>query len=220
MIKNRNVAIFLLFFSLQCLSVTVTANSLSTFDWGDKSLANCMKKLIAKKGWQTIQEVTEIKCHSKNIQTAQSLNQLTNLRKLSLFNNKITRLDLSALRQLETLNLANNQLTQLNITGLAKLQKLYLFRNKLVELNLSGLSSLEEVRLMQNQLESLDITPLLALRQGHIFDNQLKDLPITGLDNLEFLDVRQNPMPDELYDFYDEQEGIVISHDGNADDWK
>jgi hypothetical protein len=32
--------------------------------------------------------------------------------------------------------------------------------------------------------------------------------------------VKQNPMADELYDFYDKQSGITISHDGNVDDWK
>ena len=69
-------------------------------------------------------------------------------------------------------------------------------------------------------MKNWDITPLKSLQQGHIFDNQLEDLSIEGLNNLEFLDVKQNSMPDELYDFYDEQEGIVISHDGNADDWK
>jgi protein phosphatase 1 regulatory subunit 7 len=61
---------------------------------------------------------------------------------------------------------------------------------------------------------------MLALETGYFFDNQLEDLQITGLEKLTFLDVKQNPMPDELYDFYDKQEGIVISHDGNADDWQ
>lgn len=196
------------------------ATPLTGFDWGDAQLENCMKKLIKKQNWQSIEDVTEVKCHSKKILSAQNLSKLANLRKLSLFNNKIKQLDLAPLIQLETLNLAKNKLTDLNITGLSKLKKLYLFNNKLVNLKLSGLVNLEEIRLMQNSLETLDIRPLGSLKQGHIFDNQLEDLSIEGLSNLEFLDVRQNPMPDKLYDFYDEQEGIVISHDGNADDWK
>ena len=73
---------------------------------------------------------------------------------------------------------------------------------------------------MQNKLTELDISPLQSLTEAYLWDNQLEDLQITGLDKLEFLGVKQNPMPDELYDFYDQQSGITISHDGNADDWK
>jgi len=73
---------------------------------------------------------------------------------------------------------------------------------------------------MQNQLNKLEISPLQSLVESYLWDNQLEDLQITGLDKLEFLDVKQNPMPDELYDFYDQHTGITISHDGNADDWK
>lgn len=199
---------------------TSAAQPLETMDWGDPQLAKCINKLAQKNGWQNSADITDVKCHSKKIVSAQSLSQLANLRRLSLFNNKLQKLDLSALTQLEFLNLANNDLQELHISGLAKLQKLYLFRNDLQTVDLQGLTALEEIRLMQNQLTNLDITPLTSLKQGHIFDNQLEDLKIDGLEHLEFLDVRQNPMPDELYDFYDEQEGIVISHDGNAEDWK
>ena len=101
-----------------------------------------------------------------------------------------------------------------------KLEKLYLFKNQLATLDMSGLSALHTVRMMQNQLKTLDISALKNLKTGYFFDNKLTDLQISGLDKIEFLDVRQNPMPDELYDFYDEQDGVVISHDGNADDWK
>lgn len=196
------------------------ATPIADFDWGDRHLESCMKQQIIKRNWQNLEDVTEVKCHSKNILSAQNLSKLVNLRKLSLFNNKIKHLDLTPLTQLETLNLARNKLTELNISGMSKLQKLYLFNNQLMNLKLTGLIALEEIRLMQNKLVTLDIRPLTSLKQGHIFDNQLEELSIDGLSKLEFLDVRQNPMPDELYDFYDEQEGIVISHDGNADDWK
>ncbi|MFM9745554.1 hypothetical protein ACKI2C_49220, partial [Streptomyces brasiliscabiei] len=75
---------------------------------------------------------------------------------------------------------------------------------------MTGLSALHTVRMMQNKLTKLDISPLTQLKMGYFFDNQLTDLQITGLNELEFLDVRQNPMSDELYDFYDQQAGVVI----------
>jgi len=65
--------------------------------------------------------------------------------------------------------------------------------------------SLTKMRVMQNKLTALGISPLQCLTEAYLWDNQLEDLQITGLDKLEFLGVKKNPMPDELYDFYDQQ---------------
>lgn len=196
------------------------ATPLEAIQFKDANLAKCVKAQANKFGWNSIADVLELKCHSKKIEDGTGLSQLTSLTSLSLYNNDISSLDLTELNQLKYLNLANNQLKELNIVNLDQLETLYLFRNKLRTLNMQGLSRVTKIRMMQNKLVELDITPMVSLEEGHLFDNQLEDLAITGLSKLKFLDVRQNPMPDELYDFYDKQTGIVISHDGNADDWK
>lgn len=206
--------------TLLCFTTLSWGKPLSEVEWVDLNLKNCVEKTAEKNNWQNSEEFTELKCHKMKIKSAQELNDFTSLEGLSLFSNQLTVLDLTALSNLTSLNIANNKLSDLKITGLGKLQTLYLFRNKLEEVDLTGLSGLKKVRLMQNALTRLDITPLISLEEGHFFDNQLEDLQITGLEKLTFLDVKQNPMPDELYDFYDEQDGIVISHDGNADDWQ
>lgn len=194
--------------------------TLEPLSFQDDALAKCIKETAAEKQWHTVEQFTDLKCHGIAIKHAQELAQFVNLQSLSLYNNQLTDLDLTSLRKLTLLNLANNQLTQLQIHSLAKLEKLYLFKNSLTTLDMTGLSALHTVRMMQNKLTKLDISPLTQLKMGYFFDNQLTDLQITGLNELEFLDVRQNPMSDELYDFYDQQAGVVISHDGNADDWK
>ncbi len=196
------------------------ATQLGEIEWQDQALAGCVLAMAQKRQWQAAADVDNIKCHSKGIKSTVDLVHFANIRQLSLFNNQIQQADLRHLANLEMLNLAKNQLRKLEIAGLANLQSLFLFRNNLSSVDLGGLVKLQKLRMMQNQLKQLDITPLQSLATAHLFDNQLEDLQITGLRNLTFLDVRQNPMPDELYDFYDEQEGIVISHDGNADDWK
>lgn len=205
---------------LPFLMADLYAQNITDIEWQDAKLANCVQKAAQKAGWKTINQVTQLKCHKMGIVQADELNQFTALQNLSLYNNKIVKLDLTALTELVSLNLSNNKLVDLKISGLNKIETLFLFKNKLKTVDLSGLASVKKVRLMQNRLELLDITPMHALETGYFFDNQLEDLQITGLDKLSFLDVKQNPMPDELYDFYDKQEGIVISHDGNADDWQ
>lgn len=213
--------------TLRCLVLIIfvfalesNAQNLADLDWKDKQLAECVMVSADKQGWILVTDVKVIKCHKKGIENAQALNKFIGLQILSLYNNKITSIDLTSLTELRSLNLASNKLTDLNITGLAKLETLFLFKNKLKTVDLAGLVSVKKVRMMQNRLTHLDITPMVALETGYFFDNQLEDLQISGLEKLSFLDVKQNPMPDELYDFYDKQEGMVISHDGNADDWQ
>lgn len=202
-------------------SFSVFANTpIDSLTFKDDALKACIKKTASDNQWQDVEQFTSLKCHGMGIEQAQVVNQFINLQSLSLFNNNVQTLDLSNLSKLTLLNLANNDLRTLQISSLDKLEKLYLFKNQLVTVDMSGLSALHTVRMMQNQLKTLDISALKNLKTGYFFDNKLTDLQISGLDKLEFLDVRQNPMPDELYDFYDEQDGVVISHDGNADDWK
>lgn len=186
----------------------------------DSALLKCIQTNMHKNNWSTADQVNKLKCHNKGIASLRGIGQLENLKSLSLFNNRIQSADVTQLKQLTMLNLANNDLVDLQIAGLANLKTLFLFKNQLKTVDMTGLASLTKLRMMQNKLIILDITPLQSLKEAHLFDNELKDLQIAGLHHLEFLDVKQNPMPDELYDFYDEQTGIVISHDGNADDWQ
>jgi len=212
---------------LFCITLGYTLPSLaagqalvSSLTWHDKALASCVNSTAEKQSWQYVSQVTKLKCHAMGIESGAGLEQLTALNDLSLFNNQLKSLDLSTLKTLESLNLANNQLENLRITGLFKLKTLYLFKNKLVSLDLSGLHAVTKLRAMQNRFIQLNIQPLTALKKAYLFDNKLEDLKIAGLQQLQFLDVKQNPMPDAVYDRFDELEDITIIHDGNADDWK
>jgi Leucine-rich repeat (LRR) protein len=110
--------------------------------------------------------------------------------------------------QLTTLKCHSKKIEQLDgLEQFKNLTSLSLFNNKIETANVSALSKLSTLNIAK-------------LESAHLFDNQMEDLDIVPLVNLTFMDVKQNPMPDELYDFFDEQEGVVISHDGNADDWK
>jgi len=200
------------------LATNLQAVDLSSID--DTALQTCIQQTMDKEGLNNPVELTKLKCHNKGIKSLNGLEQFASLQSLSLFGNRISSANLVSLKQLTHINLAKNNLTTLEIKGLKLLESLYLFKNKLSTIDFEGVGSLTKMRVMQNQLTALDISPLQSLTEAYLWDNQLEDLQITGLDRLKFLDVKQNPMPDELYDFYDQQTGITISHDGNADDWK
>lgn len=184
----------------------------------DKALKECISKQI--KPDQSADDITKIRCHSKGIKKLSGLEVFKNLQSLSLFNNRIEEADFTSFEKLEFINIAKNRLNSLQVNQLKKLQTLFAFKNRLETVNLQGLSSLTKLRMMENKLRTLNISELTALESAYLYNNNLEHLTIEGLNALSFLDVKQNPMPDELYDFFDEQEGIVIVHDGNADDWK
>ncbi|GLR72164.1 leucine-rich repeat domain-containing protein [Agaribacter marinus] len=189
-------------------------------DVADQALSECISKAMKKAKVEESTKLNKLKCHNKGIKNIDGIQAFTGLTSLSLFGNSIVNADLTPLSKLTHLNLAKNKLKSLSIRALPSLETLYLFKNELQTLDFTGVSSLKKMRIMQNNLNALDITPLLSLEEAYLWDNKLEDLQITGLNKLKFLDVKQNPMPDELYDFYDKQKGITISHDGNADDWK
>ena len=205
---------------LSAFSFSVFSQSIESADVTDAALKACITSTAVEKGWNQLVDVTELKCHGMNIQSLNGLSAFTALTSLSLYNNNIDNADFSALKNLTSLNVAANNLQQINISGLNKLIVLYGFRNKLKSVNFDGVENLQKMRLMQNEFTHIDVSNLTYLTEAHLFDNQLTDLNIDSLKQLTFLDVRQNPMPDELYDHYDSLPGIVISHDGNADDWK
>ncbi len=186
----------------------------------DEALLQCIKEQAVKNHWQESQDVRTLTCHGLKISTLKGLEVFDNLTKLSLYNNKLTQVDLRHFKQLEYINIANNKLYEIELTDLEKLETLYLFKNNLTTIDFTGLTQLKKIRVTNNKLASLDISPLTALEKAYLFDNKLEDLIIAGLPKLKFIELKQNPMPDDVYDRYDELEGITIIHDGNADDWK
>lgn len=212
-IHIRAIVVFVLLFGV------LNINAKWQSDIQDPQLLKCIQKALDKQGVAPA-DLQVLKCHSKKIESLDGIAQFNNLTSLSLFNNRIERADLSGLQKLTLLNLAKNRLTELQVANLPDLHTLYAFQNKLEAVDLTGLNALQKLRLAQNKILSLNTQDLVSLESAHLFDNQMEDLDITPMVSLTFMDVKQNPMPDALYDFFDEQKGIVISHDGNADDWK
>lgn len=201
-------------------SAHTLADQLDELSFEDSAWHACITATAKQHNWTKTEDFTAIKCHSANIRVAEHLEKFTGLTSLSLYNNALTEIDVRQLKQLSSLNVAGNKLEVLQVSGLSNLTTLFAFKNQLKNIDLNGLVSLKQMRLMDNKLTIMDTATLDSLEEGHLFNNQLTTLDIKQLHKLKFLDVRQNPMPDQLYDEFDEMEGITISHDGNAEDWK
>lgn len=187
----------------------------------DHNLKACLESLASDQQWRQISDVTAIKCHSQDIQSLAGLEAFTGLESLSLYNNRIAKLDIEIkqLKKLKHLNLARNHLAETNIAHLPKLNKLYLFDNHLTDLTLLNLPELSEFKANNNKIERFAYQNTPKLEKIYIFNNQLETIDIYHLPSLHYMDCRQNPMPDSLYDEMDKQENITYLHDGNAEDW-
>jgi Leucine-rich repeat (LRR) protein len=219
MMRNFYLVLFIIFAFFNSFNV-LAKSKLADLSFVDNALSTCITEQAQKHNWQAIKDIHTLKCHGMEITNIAGLDKLTQLKSLSLFNNKLESVDLRSFNQLEYINIANNKLNTIYLTGLSHLKTLYLFKNNLSTVDFTGLNALLKIRITNNQLSSIDISPLISLEKAYFFDNNLKELIVAGLPQLTFIEVRQNPMPDEVYDRYDALEGITIVHDGNADDWK
>ncbi|MFK8047856.1 MAG: hypothetical protein AB8B81_05420 [Halioglobus sp.] len=186
----------------------------------DPALQKCVNDIAKKHDWTQPDQFEQISCHNKKIENIDGLEKFTSLTKLSLYKNTITALDLPRFDRLSHLNIAGNALTQLVVKDCDSLKVLYAFHNKLQRITIQGCSKLTQVKANNNALRSADLTELPALKKLHLFDNELEELHIESLNLLRYLDVRQNPMPDEFYDYLDSVNDLTSLHDGNADDWE
>lgn len=201
--------------------------SLSGVSWAaepvhfpDKRFAACVTSAINKEAVSSAQDLTRLTCNAQGISEVSGIKHLRNLTRLSLFGNRLTSIDLSGLNNLEVLNLANNNLTDINLEPAPALKTLYLFGNQLQHLNLEKQRALVKLKAEKNKLLAVTFANGSPLQKVYLFNNEMVDIKIDSLSALKFLDVRSNPMPDEVYDYLDEFRGVKASHDGNTEDWK
>lgn len=207
----------MLFYPLNSNAVDYTAVDYTRLK--DTNLANCIKEIAAKQQWAAADQFTKIQCHNKGIESDVGLGQFKNLTKLSLYKNKIGSFTTSNLAKLKHLNIAKNRLTEANIENFQQLKELYLFNNKLTELTLTDLPELIKLKANSNKLLQFTTRNVGKLEKVFLFDNELEFVEIKDLPGMIYMDARHNPMPDEFYDFLDEQTGLTVLHDGNSEDW-
>lgn len=100
------------------------------------------------------------------------------------------------------------------------MEEVFAFSNKLTSFELDNLPKLKQIKANSNQLTQFSYKALPELEKIYLFDNLMEMIDIYNLPSMRYMDVRQNPMPDELYEKMDALSGVTILHDGNAEDWQ
>jgi len=190
------------------------------FPVSDENFKQCLVALAQKNNWSSLDTVTKIECHTKNIAVLDGLEQFTQLQNLSIYNNQLTSASIKNLPHLKSLNLAKNSLKSIELVGLPVLEELYIFNNKLTDLSLNNLPALKLLKANENQLLTFTYKDLPELEKIYLFNNKIVTLDIYHLPKMHYMDCRQNPMPTKLYDEMNAQKGVTYLHDGNAKDWQ
>ena len=125
---------------------------------------------------------TELILEYKGISNMTGVQYFTQLKKLSLYGNNLTSINVRALTKLTYLNLGNNKLTSINVDNNTALEQLYLQSNQLTSVTVEFFSDLRTLWVSQNpnltnlecacnDLSNFDIYNCTALQNLSCFNN-------------------------------------------------
>lgn len=201
--------------------LTLVAATAAAAPWQvrDARLQACLEELAKQHGWNEPGDFQAVQCHNRGIESLDGLEAFTQVTSLSLYNNRLQVVQLRNFSRLQLLNVARNEVRQLELSQLPALGKLYFFDNRILTLALADLPALAELKGNNNGMKTFTYSTLPQLQKIYLFNNLMETIDIHNLPALKYMDVRQNPMPDELYEKMDAMSGITFLHDGNAEDW-
>jgi Leucine-rich repeat (LRR) protein len=140
-------------------------------------LKNATEKTSCEEAWLRLSTIDSIDISHAEISDLSILSGMTNLKKISAYDNDIT--DLSPLITLE------------------RIEELYLVSNKISDIDpLLALRQLTVLRLDGNQVQNIEILPKLKrLNRLGLDNNKIRDFtPISKLDDIQSLNTNFNPV--------------------------
>lgn len=135
---------------------------LAELSFKDAGLKQCVDRAARDNNWQTVADVTSLKCFGldKNryffsqtdwvIHDLGGLEQLTALKELDIPGHLYTQIDTSKLTELESLNVYEAFVKNIDLSKNTKLKKLNVGATPIEKLDLTGLSQLQELRVSYN----------------------------------------------------------------------
>lgn len=153
---------------------TVTVQCLATEDivinWGDYSTTQVMKNT------SVAYTHTYSGVQPPYVIFLQASNQA--IKKLYVYGNELTSLDVKNNTELEYLDCIGNHLPALDLTGCSNLKEIWASGNNLSSIDVSHLLHLELLLLHDNQLTDIDLSKNLNLHRLEIGYNQITDLDL------------------------------------------
>ena len=137
--------------------------------------------------------ITDLSCVGKEkseeekIVSVKGLEKLTNLTKIDLSYNNITKIDVKSFEELTDLSLFYNKLTTVDVTNNAKLKVLSLYNNDIESIDLTKNTELTYLSLSNNKINNIDITKNTKLNYLSLAGNNLSDIDLSQNSELNTL---------------------------------
>ena len=136
--------------------------------------------------------IDSLKVNYAFIYNLQGINSFSNLKKLEIYSNSLTTLDISSLTSLIKFNAYQNELIAVDLTNNTQLQEINLSMNQLQSIDVSNLFNLNRLQIYSNQLTSISVTGNLLLEELNIKSNQISSLNLASNSNLKNLNCGEN----------------------------
>ena len=185
--NNYTIMKRLLLFSLTVLMAALAARAdvaINATNFPDAAFRNYLMSEYPSGTITTAQlnARTELILEYKGISNMTGVQYFTQLKKLSLYGNNLTSINVRALTKLTYLNLGKNKLTSINVDNNTALEQLYLQSNQLTSVTVEFLSDLRTLWVSQNpnltnlecacnDLSNFDIYNCTALQNLSCFNN-------------------------------------------------
>ena len=118
------------------------------------------------------------------------------LEELSLVKNKLTEISLDGLPALRYLSLYDNALTRLDLSTATSLEEAYAFGNNLSEIKLGANKNLKKLWLNDNKIKTFEAIDLPALKECSVENNSLVSAKVSRCPQLEQLRLARNAIKD------------------------
>lgn len=134
----------------------------------------------------------EIDIRNKDLTDLEGIENFVNLEYLNIFNNKITKIDLSKNIKLKKINCSKNKLSKIDLSNNKKLERLYIIYNNLQHLELKNCLKLKYLNCSNNKLSKIDVSYNKNLFILNCSNNKLSSINISQNLLLYELDITYN----------------------------
>ena len=149
---------------------------------------------------EQLKTITALDCNGygksdeNKIKSANGIEKLTRLYRLSILYGQLTSLDVSKNTALTELDVNHNKLTELDVSKNTALTYLNVSYNELTSIEVSKNIALTHLNVSYNELTSIEVSNNTALRWLEAYDNQLTSLDVSRNTALTRLDANVNQL--------------------------
>lgn len=160
----------------------------------DPVLRECITKHVRNAKENRATALRSLSCRSRLINDITGLEELSQLKQLTLFASKINQINLKQFKYLESLTLRNNKIKHLDLRGTPSLKILEVKNSQLEKITFDESHDLIYIDIQNNQLKNLTIHSMPSLTKLFANDNQINQFSHGDFSEMTHLKLSNNSL--------------------------